>query len=193
MCGFAETYHTETSLLSLCSLFHIRTQTQITSRSPNSKNFASVTLRLCDAAGEPRPIWCKNTALFLISHSSLPRWTFVSASIFTAHKKKTTTTKKLHLPFRPQNRKMLCLDTTLRQGFAGLRSAVLDSTVSCWDTCGIFLSKRLTFSHVSQAHGWLSGGKLKRQKPNVAWILTKPAAADWLRPPCWDPLIRTRS
>lgn len=91
----ALTYHTETSLLSLCSLFHIRTQTRRTKHFSisNSKNFASATLRLCDAAGEPRPIWCKNTALFLISHSLFASMNFRVGFNFYGSQKKNNNKK----------------------------------------------------------------------------------------------------
>lgn len=94
--------------------------------------------------------WCKNSLLFLISHFFLLLWTFMSASILWLPK------TPLRLPFRPQNCMMPYLDTTFRQGFAGLCSAILEAFFKqcpAETPCEISFSETLTFIRVSQAHG----------------------------------------
>lgn len=149
---------------------------------PLSKFQEVASLNLCLCLSEDGEPGCKNTPLFLISHFFLLLWTFMSASIYGSQKLLCT------FPFRPQNCTMPQLDTTFRQGFAGLCSAVLEALCKpCPAETPVGSSFQRGWHSVVSL--WLmasSPGRLRKQKLNVAWMLTKPAAVDWL----WPPLLR---
>ena len=98
------------------------------------------------------------------------------------------TNTPLHLPLRPQNCKMTYLDATY--GWVSLVCAQLSWRQYPAKTPAGSSFQRSWHSVTSLRRMAGSPGRLKKQKRNVAWILTKPAAVDCLWPPCWDTLIR---
>lgn len=157
---------------------------QNTFQAPRSCIFKSMTL-LATRMVSLCLFWCKNTLLFLISHFFL--WTFYVSFDFMAHKNSPCT-----FCFRPQNCTMPYLDI-FRQGFLPVCAQLswrpsLNSVLLRHLRDLLFreadIQSRLSGSWLALRGGW------RNKSPNVAWMLTKPAAVDWLWPPCWDALIR---